>query len=214
QGQIGLQAGFDVRAKTLALPVHVGHGAPFQAVVVQAGFADADHAGQAAALKQVIQGGLLHAFVVWVHAHRGPEVVEALRQGMHLRKFFKRGADAQCAIHARISHVLADLIELVSVVGEIEMAVGVDEHGGKREEIGGFSEPAILPQSVWVGLLEDKEVPSVCSILMRNWRVLSSAGKRTPTPWVRPPEALAGVTQAILPATGWRWVSSGRDSSR
>jgi hypothetical protein len=47
-----------------------------------------------------------------------------------------------------------------------------------------------------------------------SWRDFSSFGKRTPTPWVRPPEALAGVIQATLPATGKRCGSSGSDSSR
>ena len=37
---------------------------------------------------------------------------------------------------------------------------------------------------------------------------------RTPNPCVRPPEALAGVSQATLPATGYFCGSSGSVSSR
>ena len=49
---------------------------------------------------------------------------------------------------------------------------------------------------------DEIDVPRISSILSLSRRVFSSPGKRTPTPCVRPPDALAGVTQATLPATG------------
>ncbi len=57
-------------------------------------------------------------------------------------------------------------------------------------------------QMVWVGLDDEMEVPSTSSMRSFSRRVFSSTGKRTPTPCVRPPGALAGVSQPTLPATG------------
>jgi hypothetical protein len=56
-------------------------------------------------------------------------------------------------------------------------------------------------QRVWVGRSDAKCAPSICSILILSYRDFSSLGKRTPTPWVRVPEA-RGVIQATVPATG------------
>jgi hypothetical protein len=76
QRQLGLLRGLDVDAKAVALPFHVGHGALAQTVIVEAGFANAHHFGQLGAGQQVVKRGFLHAFVVGVHAHGGPEVIE------------------------------------------------------------------------------------------------------------------------------------------
>ena len=57
-------------------------------------------------------------------------------------------------------------------------------------------------QMVCVGLDDEIEVPSTSSMRIFSRRVFSSTGKRTPTPCVRPPGALAGVSQPTLPATG------------
>jgi hypothetical protein len=123
-----------VHAKALALPGHVFDAALAQAVVVQARLADADHAGQLTAADQVIDSGLLHAFVVGVHAHRGPDVRALLRHRVHLRELFQRGADAQGAVHLVGGHVGQHKVELALVVGEIEVAVGIDEHGSGKSQ--------------------------------------------------------------------------------
>ena len=57
-------------------------------------------------------------------------------------------------------------------------------------------------QIVCVGFTDEMLVPSASSILARSALLFSSVGKRTPTPWVRPPDAFAGVIQPTLPATG------------
>ena len=76
QGQFGLLSGLDVDAKAVALPLHIGHGALAQTVIVEAGFANAHHFGQFGAGQQVVERGLLHALVVRVYAHGGPKVIE------------------------------------------------------------------------------------------------------------------------------------------
>jgi len=72
--------------------------------------------------------------------------------------------------------------------------MGIDVHRGRCQ--------AEADQIVWVGLADWIEVPSISSMRSLSRRVFSSLGKRTPTPWVRPPDALAGVIQPTLPATG------------
>src|SRR4051812_39516548 len=106
------------------------------------------------------------------------------------------------------------------------MAVGVDVHGAHVESLqagtayphgtshGFDGAPNRACQIVWVGFEEEIEVPRTSSILSFSTRVLSSLGKRTPTPCVRPAEALGGVIHATLPATGYRCASSGSDNNR
>ncbi len=57
-------------------------------------------------------------------------------------------------------------------------------------------------QMVWVGLAEAMDGAEHFLDLHAHAAGLLVVGKRTPTPWVRPPDALAGVIQATLPATG------------
>ena len=116
---------------------------------------------------------------------------------MHDREFLQRRADAQRAIDAGGRHLGADRVDALGEFGEAEVAVGVDEHGAPS---GGALDSD--GQMVWVGLAEEIEVPRISSIFSLSRRVFSSVGKRTPTPCVRPPEALAGVIQPTLPATG------------
>jgi len=48
---------------------------------------------------------------------------------LDLGEFFQRGADTQGAVYLRLRHLGTNLIELISVLGEVEMAVRIDKHG-------------------------------------------------------------------------------------
>ena len=74
--------------------------------------------------------------------------------------------------------------------------------GAKSAMLRWQCESTYTGQMVCVGLADCTEVPRISSIFSFITRVFSSVGKRTPTPWVRPPEALAGVIQPTFPATG------------
>src|SRR5690606_7956839 len=124
-------------------------------------------------------------------------------------EIFQGGADAQRAPDLGGGHGLQDLRQLLAQAGVAQVAMGVGEHGGmiheKRPAARGLARrwSAQRPdQSVWVWRSDPRLEPRISSSLSLSWRDLSSAGKRMPTPWVRPPCALVGVTQATLPATG------------
>ena len=104
--------------KRLRLPFHVGHRAALEAVVIQAGLANAHHFGKLGAVQQVLQGGFLNTLVVRVHANRGPEVVEPGGQGMNLRELFQRGADAQGAVNLCLCHLGTNLDRADQRIGE------------------------------------------------------------------------------------------------
>ena len=55
---------------------------------------------------------------------------------------------------------------------------------------------------VCVGLLDEIVVPRISSILSLSRRVFSSVGNRTPTPCVRPPDALAALRVPTLFVVG------------
>ena len=73
--------------KAFPLPVHIGHGAPVEAVIVQTRFANRQHFGQHAQGQQVLQVRLAYVFIVWMHPRRGPEVRIVQSQAMHHGKF-------------------------------------------------------------------------------------------------------------------------------
>ena len=63
--------------------------------------------------------------------------------------------------------------------------------------------PEPRAQIVCVGLADEmRGAEDLLDLQLQQRAVFSSVGKRTPTPCVRPPEALAGVIQPTLPATG------------
>ena len=130
------------------------------------------------------------------------------RQGVDALELVERRADAQGAIDLRLGHRGADLRHAIDQLRRAQMAMRIDEHGSPRVARRRAQGPLPplgrggSPQIVCVGLTEEIDVPSASSILARSARLFSSVGKRTPTPWVRPPEALAGVIQPTLPATG------------
>ena len=119
----------DVDTKALALPFHLVQRPVAQAVVIQPRLANRHHFRGARQGHQGVNIRLGDAFVVGMHAHRGPEVLVLRGQVEHLWGLFHRGADAQGPVHLRVRHRLADLGQLGAEFGESEVAVGVCEHG-------------------------------------------------------------------------------------
>src|SRR5690606_38343601 len=144
----------------------------------------------------------------------GPQGIAAHGQGMDLVELFQGGADAQGAVDACSPHGGKHLGRLLAQAGVAQVAMGVGEHpamihekrlaadGGEALPPGARGSGGGAAQMVWVWRSEPSVAPRVSSILSLSCLLLSSVGKRMPTPWVRPPCALAGVTQATLPATG------------
>ena len=120
--------GAHVDAKTLALPRHVLERTPFEPVVVQPGLPNRHDARQAGALDQVLDRRLLHALVVRMNAHGGPEVFMGLCQAMNGIEFLERRADAQGAVHRRLGHGVTDLGKPLPKARKAEMAMRVDQH--------------------------------------------------------------------------------------
>ena len=132
-------------------------------------------------------------------ANRGPQIVVCQRQGMDVRKLFERRADAQGTVDLRIGHGREQAGQVLAEFREREVAVRISEHG---ESAPPCPSRARNRQMVWVVRSELRWEPRISSILFLRTRDLSSAGNRTPTPWVRVPTARAGVTQPTLPAMG------------
>jgi hypothetical protein len=113
---------------------------------------------------------------------------------MHLRELLERGADAQRALDTGHRHVTPDVVHAARSSGKLRwQCESTNMAAAARRRAG---------QIVCVGLADAMAVPRISSMRSFSVRVFSSAGKRTPTPCVRPPDALAGVIQATLPATG------------
>ena len=134
----------------------------------------------------------------------------AFQRRQHRVEFLQRRADAQRPVHLRGRHVQADRVDALRKFGKAEVTVRVDEHGNRglcaaMQAVRQGASRGVgrcAGQMVCVGFAEEIEVPRISSIFSLSSRVFSSVGKRTPTPWVRPPDALAGVIQPTLPATG------------
>src|SRR5206468_1824616 len=169
--------------------------AAVETVVVEPGFADRDDARLGGQSQQVGKRRLTHVFFVGMDTGAGPKIVEAHRQRMHRIELLERRADAQRPVDLRSAHGGANLVDARSELGKTQMAMGVDVHGAGARRRGGN-------QIVCVGLDDEIDVPRISSIFSLSSRVLSSFGNLTPTPWVRPPDALAGVIHETLPATG------------
>jgi hypothetical protein len=121
--------GTQMDPKAFALPAHVVlDGAAVQAVVVEPGLADADHARVGGQLHQFLEARLAHALVVGVHADRGPQLGVLLGQRQHLRELLQRGADADGLRHLRRAHLRQQFGELLPELGKAEVAMRVDEH--------------------------------------------------------------------------------------
>jgi hypothetical protein len=186
--------GADVDAKALALPFHVGHAAAVQAVVVEPGFADAHHPrARRCAHQQVVDVGsctpsesgctpTVHHRLSWASAR--PCTWRIPRSWCRCTARGRHGPPPCHAGCRRCAHSVPE---------------SSDGNANRRTWQQRGAGPA---QIVCVGLADAIAVPRISSMRSFSARVFSSAGKRTPTPCVRPPEALAGVIQATLPATG------------
>ncbi len=118
-----------MRAKPLALPCHVLHVAPIQAVVIQACLTNGDDFWQRRALKQISQRRLDDALIVRMDTDGRPEIGMRQSHPVHLGEFLQRRANAQRAIHALCRHRGANLGHTAGELGEGQVAVGINEHG-------------------------------------------------------------------------------------
>ena len=200
--------GADVDAEPLALPLHLGHARARPAGSSRARSRRSRRPCRARAARRAPRrvGSRLSSSSGWTPAlHQKPSLRE--RQRVDALELVERRADAQGAVDARRAHRCADFRNAAGQLGRAEMTVRIDEHGAivparRRARRGRAPRQAPRRQIVCVGLTDEIEVPRVSSIRARRARLFSSVGKRTPTPCVRPPEALAGVIQPTLPATG------------
>ena len=128
QGQPQLLGGMDVVAKTLTLPCHVGDCSVAQAVIVQAGFANAHHLGVVTDAQQIVQAGFLHIVFIGMHTGSAPKIVMRHGQSMYSGEGFQLGADQQGTRDLRIRHVLANLAQVGLQLREVQVAMGIGVH--------------------------------------------------------------------------------------
>ena len=132
QRQLAAPSRFNVRAKPVALPLHVGHAAPVQAIVVKASLADGDHAGSERELDQVFNRRLFDALIVWMDTGAAPKVVIARRKCMDLVELFEGGADAKRPAHLGSGHFCANGVYALTEIRETQVTVGIDVHTGAK----------------------------------------------------------------------------------
>jgi hypothetical protein len=137
----------DVGSETLALPFRPV-GMP---VVVEAGFADGDHARLRGKRHEARHVRLLDILVFRMQADAGKEPRPGRDQGEDARKILEIDADAKGARHVVCRHGIEDLRQAPGELGKIEVAVRIDQHAHK----------------VWVGRLEFNTPASSASILRR-----------------------------------------------
>jgi len=124
----GFAAGFggpDVAAKALPLPFR----SILMPVIVQTGFPDGYHPGM---IRQPYQGGLIRVRSLRdlrVYAHRGQQIGVAFGQGQNPGKIFQVDGNTEGGAYLVLAHSLQDLGGTFLKFGEIQVAVGVDQHG-------------------------------------------------------------------------------------
>ena len=123
QRQAALVGGLDVGDEAVVLPGQIA-AAP---VVVEAGFADADHFGVACVLQKFVQAEFGGSFAVGVDADGGEEVVVLFGQCQHLGETFAAHADDEGLGDLVVRHVGEDFGQAAGEAVEIQVAVGVDE---------------------------------------------------------------------------------------
>ena len=192
----------DVDPEALALPGHVGHAARRRGGSSRArSRRSRPPAASAASAQQVVDVGLAHAFVVGMHAAAGPEVGVAQRPARARSR--TPPAWCRCTARGRPARRPSPRARRRCVRAARESSGG---SGNRRTcEVRDAMRAPAAPRAASDGLrrlgrrdrgaehLFDLELQAACLLV---------GGKRTPTPCVRPPEALAGVIQATLPATG------------
>src|SRR5690348_10704990 len=123
-------------------------------IIIQPGFANADHFGVAGFRQK--RSSILEQFLfrlVRMHANAAPDIGESLRHGAHAWETRQLGADTEacpdtCGLGPR--HHIADA---AGIVGKIEMAMAVDQHGAHndpaRDAVAAISRAAL--RIVWRG---------------------------------------------------------------
>ena len=135
--------GPDMGAKALPLPVQITG----QAEVIQPGFTDRHHLGMGSALQQGILTQRLALGMIGMYPDRGKKIVITLGQRHHPRPVRQIDADAQCMTDAMLLHGQTQVIHLAVVVGEIDMAVRINQHGASMS----FVVAWLIISPLWAG---------------------------------------------------------------
>ena len=102
-----------------------------EAIVVEAGFADGDHARGAGQRAQGNESpGFSFGGGAGVNANGGVNGGVRLGKRHCAAAAFERGADGDDARHTRLRGPLDEGVDFSLKFGKIEMGMGVDEHGG------------------------------------------------------------------------------------
>ena len=116
--------GADVRAKARPLPLEVAG----QPVVVEAGLANRDDLGPRRQRDQVVHRRLRRVLVIGMHADRRVQIGVRHRQRVDGGPVGQVDADAQRMRDPRLLHGAKQRGQLGGKLGEIEVAVRIDEH--------------------------------------------------------------------------------------
>ena len=117
--------GGDVPAETRALPFR----AVLVPVVVEARLADGDDLGMRGQAHQFVDIRIGALVVFGMDTDAGEDLCMGLGEREDLRQVFDIDADAERAADVLRTHLGEDLRQIVDEGGEIEVAVGIDEHG-------------------------------------------------------------------------------------
>ena len=99
-------------------------------VIIEPGFSDCDHFGMARSADQLVDADVeLFMRVMGMRAERAVDVGKALGDAEHLGMSFDSRRDGHDARNAGCLRAGNHGVELVGKIGEIEMAVAVDQHG-------------------------------------------------------------------------------------
>ena len=100
-------------------------------MVVEPGFADADHFGMGGALDQFVETEFGGGFAVGMDADGGVNVFVLFGDGQHLLEAVAADADGQRPHHIVSAHIGEHFVQALAQAVEIKVAVGVDNlHGG------------------------------------------------------------------------------------
>src|SRR6185437_12651924 len=171
-----LARGADVGAEALALPLEVA----LHAVVVEPGLADRDHLRVLRHADQLPDVGLpAIAALVGMHPGGAPDVRQRARHLEHGRKRLERGADGERVRDAASGHALDDGRKVRAQLGEVEVAMGIDQHGshstGGRKRPTSDSERDQWPMGSRTAVIGKISSPSE-ETMNRNWIPMAVAG--------------------------------------
>jgi hypothetical protein len=110
--------------KTFSLPLRIA----LDSKIIKSSLTNGDGAGDIGQGKQIIDRRFLDILIVRVNADRTEQVLPTRDDGTQARQVFKRDGDTECMGDPRRSHALQNGINVLSKIGEIEMAVRVDKH--------------------------------------------------------------------------------------